>query len=50
MMKALIMIDNKTELFEKLYSSLEAEISSLTFEESGVLLWCISKTGKKSRI
>jgi len=48
MLKALVNIGTKISLFDKLYELLGREIERLSFEETGVLLWCLSKSNKSN--
>lgn len=50
MLKALSGMKSKAALLEKLQESLLQEVSSLTFEEAALLLWCLSKTPGSNKV
>lgn len=50
MLKALSGMRSKAALLEKLQESLLQEVSSLSFEEAALLLWCLSKTAGSNKV
>jgi hypothetical protein len=50
MLKALIGMDSKAELNQKLTQSIMAEVKGLSFEESALMLWNLSKLGGQNKL
>ena len=50
MLKALVGMGSQADLSEKLLQSVMNEVGALSFEESALMMWNLSRMGGKDRI